>query len=285
MGIAALAAATTLRAQTSGGRVLGARAAIGTVAIKAWNPAGSIRFVAWDKDSVVVRGTAGRNLRFLLAGDSAGIKVGPEGHWSDGQAEPSNIVVYIPRHATVSAKTVSANIIGEGTSGWFYTVSGSIRLSGASTSVEAESMTGSLDINVSTPWVKARTGSGHLLLRGTPQDADVSTVGGTLSIATSSVLRGQFASVTGDIHYAPPDGPAPTAILEFANHRGAVDLLLPSNASAALTLSSIAGPIQNGFARVRPAAETARSMRINLGRGEAQLTARTFKGTIRLRTP
>ena len=263
------------------GKLLGARRASPTVNIKAWNPNGSIRFVGWDKDSVVMRGSVGANVTPEFAGDGAGMKLGITGHWNDGAAAPSHLVVYMPRHGRVSIRTVSADISGEDVSGYFYTVSGDIRLSGQATSVEAETMNGNLDLNVSTAWIKARAGDGNLLLRGQPQDVDASTVGGTLSIATSTVLRGQFSTVAGDIHFV--GDPSPRAILEFSSHNGAVDLLLPQDASALLALSSISGPIQNGFARIRPTALTPLSMRLNLGRGEAQMTVRTFKGPIRLR--
>lgn len=269
------------------GQVLGARRASPTVNIKAWNPSGSIRFVGWDKDSVVMRGTVGSNVTAEFSGQGEGMKLGSmklgvSGHWNDSDAAPSDLVVYMPRHGTVSIKTVSADIIGEDVSGWFYTVGGDIRLSGQARSVEAETMNGSLDMNVSTPWIKARAGDGNLLLRGQPQDVDASTVAGTLSIATTTVLRGQFSTVTGDIHFV--GDPPPRAILEFSSHSGAIDLLLPQDASALLAMSSIAGPIQNGFARIRPTALTPQSMRLSLGRGEAQLTVRTFKGPIRLRS-
>src|SRR3954454_9007481 len=188
------------------GPLLGARPASSTVSIKAWNPAGSIRFIGWDKDSVVVRGRAGRGVQFMLSGEGehkklTGMKLGVDGHWTDASAAQSDFVVYMPRHGSVSIKTVTADIGGDGVSGWFYSVSGNIRLSGQATSIEAETMDGSLDMNVSSPWLKARAGNGSLLLRGQPQDVDASTVGGTLSIATSTVLRGQFSSVTGDIHF------------------------------------------------------------------------------------
>jgi hypothetical protein len=275
---ARFAAAQTI---TSEGRLLGARHASPTVNIKAWNPTGSIRFVAWDKDSVVVRGTVGRNVKFQLTGQDDGIKLGVEGHWTDGNAAPSAFVVYLPRKGGVSIKTVTADITGDGVSGWFYTVSGNIRLSGQASSVDAETMNGSLDMNVSTPWIKARAGNGSLLLRGQPEDVDASTVGGTLSIATSTVLRGQFSSVTGDVRFV--GNPPANAILEFSSHSGTVDLLLPQSASALLALSSVAGPIENGFTRVRPTALTRQSMRLSLGHGDAQVTVRTFKGPIHLR--
>jgi hypothetical protein len=65
---------------------------------------------------------------------------------------------------------------------------------------------------------------------------------------------------------------------------GNLDLMLPANASAALELSSIEGPIQNGLAGARPVSASPRAMKLSLERGEAQLTVRTFKGPIRLRS-
>jgi hypothetical protein len=67
------------------------------------------------------------------------------------------------------------------------------------------------------------------------------------------------------------------------NHSGGVDLLLPQNASGVFALSSVVGPIENGFTSVRPIASATHSMRLSLGRGGSQVTVRTFKGTIRLR--
>ncbi|HEY4306100.1 MAG TPA: DUF4097 family beta strand repeat-containing protein [Gemmatimonadaceae bacterium] len=277
-----------LRAQvaTSDGPVLGARRASPTISIKAWNPAGSIRFIGWDKDSVVMRGRVGHNVRLEFSGQSNapkvdGLKLGVEGHWTDGDAQPSDLVVYMPRGGRVAVRTVSADISANGVSGYFYTVSGNIRMSGQAASIEAETMNGSLDMNVATPWMKVRAGDGNLLLRGQPQDVDASTVAGTLSIATSTILRGQFASVTGDIHFV--GDPPSHAILDFSSHSGTLDLLLPQSASAMLALSSITGAIENGFSRVRPTALTTQSIRLSLGRGDAQVTARTFKGPIRLR--
>jgi hypothetical protein len=280
-----LAAALALGHQASAqgpaeGRLLAARAVEPTVSIKAYNPVGSIRLIGWDKDSVVVRGTVGRNMGLVLSQDGPAMKLIVEERSSDGKHTSSDLIAYVPHTCTVSVKTVSADITADQVGGWFYTVSGNLRLSGRVRSIEAESMNGSLDLDVSGLWVKARTGSGHLLLRGAPETADLSTISGTLSVATSAVLRGQFASVTGDIHYAAT--PARRAIVDMSDHSGSIELLLPVTSSAALVVSSVEGPIENGFTRARAAGATPRSMQLSLGLGEAQLTVRTFKGAIRL---
>jgi hypothetical protein len=252
-----------------------------TAALKVWGAGGRVRLVAWDEDSIVVRGRIMRPENFFFSGNDAGVKFGVEKRSTDSTPGRSDIVAYVPRRSTVSAKTVTGSIDGVGVSGWFYSVSGAIRLSGGARSIEAESMRGNLDLDVSTPWLRARTGDGHLLLRGAPQDVDASTIGGTLDVVAPTVLRGQFGSVTGDIHYV--GTPVEGGVVEFSNHTGSVELLLPRTVSGVFSLSSVAGPIENGFLQTTPIAATPHAMRLTLGRGGSQVTVRTFKGAIRLR--
>ena len=278
--IVAVAARSALGQSIADGPVLEAHALDSTASVNLYVPFGSVRLVGWDRDSIVVRGQKARNARLFYGGGPQGVKMGVESS-SRTDSEPSNLVIYMPRRGRVSVRTASANIVGEGVSGDFNSSSGNIRLSGVVSSAEAESMNGSLDVDLTTPWLRARTGDGHLLIRGAPQDVDASTVGGTLDIIAPKVMRGQFVSVSGDIHWI--GSPARGSVFDFSNHSGAVDLALASSASAALTLSSVSGSIENGFTRVRPIASPPRTLRFNLGGGDAHVTVRTFKGTIRVR--
>ena len=286
LGVLSAVTISAAAAQTTGdGALLGATAFGATGSIKVFNVAGSVRLVGWDKDSVVVRGRVprGQHFAFRRLGDASSalmmgmLDVGGEGD------RPCDFVAYVPRRATVAVKTVTADIDGMDVSGWFYSASGAVHLRGAAASVDIQSINGSIDADVATGIVRAKTGDGHLLLRGSPQDADVSTISGTLDIAAPSLLRGQFASVSGDIHYT--GSPLAGAIFEFSNHSGAVDLVLPGAASGIFTLSSVTGAIENGVSLVRPASNAPHSLRLALGKAAsgAQVTVRTFKGTIRLR--
>ena len=263
------------------GPVLRARHMAPTASFKIWNSAGSVRLVAWDRDSLVIRGRVPSSAQFGFGGSETGMKLVIEGNSNSGTASPADLVIYLPRRGNVSIKTVTADIDAADVSGSYYTVSGSIHLSGSATSIEVESMNGNLDLDVTTPWIRARTGEGHLLLRGKPEDVDAATISGTLDIATTTPLRGQFSSVSGDIHYA--GAPATRAIFEFSNHSGAVDLALPPSAAGTFALSSVVGAIENAFSRVKPVATPPRASRFTLGRGGASVTVRTFKGVIRLR--
>lgn len=269
--------------QVSGadGPILRARHAASRLQVKVINLAGSVRLIGWDNDSIVVRGHVARIENFYFGGRDSSMKFGIEDR-GDGRAlGRGDLVVYLPKGAQVSLKTVDGDITGSDVSGWFYTVSGNIRLSGSASTIEVQSMSGNVDLNVVTPWIHARTGDGNLLVRGEPQDVDASTIGGTLSIASSTIVRGQFGSVAGNVQYA--GSPAANAIFDFSNHSGAIDFLLARSVSGVFSLSSITGAIENGFTQVRPIATTPRSIRLSLGNGGAQISARTFKGAIRLR--
>jgi hypothetical protein len=279
--IAIILAARSASGQSAAdGPILEAHGLDSTASINLYIPAGSVRLVAWDRDSIVVRGQKSASDRIFFGGGRQGVKMGVEGI-SHRESEPSNLVIYTPRRSRVSIRTASANIVAEGVSGSFYSSSGTVRLSGVVSSVEVESMNGSLDLDLTTPWLRARTGDGHLLIRGAPQDVDASTIGGTLDVIAPKVMRGQFVSVSGDIHWI--GSPARGSVFDFSNHSGAVDLALSSSASAALTLSSVSGPIENGFTRVRPIASPPHTMRFSLGDGDAHVSVRTFKGAIRVR--
>ncbi|MDB4876619.1 MAG: hypothetical protein JWM41_3065 [Gemmatimonadetes bacterium] len=275
-----LVASRALAQSPSDGPVLIALGLEPTASLFLFNSAGSVRIVGWDLDSMVVRGHASRG-DIAFGGGRHGGKMSIDGSTRAGTAAAINIVIYYPRRGTISVKTATGDVTSSDVAGSYYTVAGTIRVSGAASSVEAEAMNGNIDLEVSTPWVRARTGAGHLLIRGSPQDVDASTIDGSLDVASPTILRGRFASVTGDIRYAA--APASGSLFEFSNHGGAVDFLLPKTVSGRFDLSTVSGEIANGFTQVRPVAAGPHSLRLNLGRGDAQITVRTFKGTIRLR--
>jgi hypothetical protein len=274
------APAAMAQSPATDGPVLASLALEPTASFSFFHPAGSIRLVGWDRDSIVVRGHGSRK-DFFFGGSRTGGKMGVEARAAGDSSKPIHLVVYFPRRGSVNVKTATADITASDLSGRYSAVAGSVRVTGSVSSLDVETMSGNLDVQASTPWLRARTGQGHLLIRGSPQDVDASTVGGALDIATSTILRGRFASVTGDIRYAAT--PAPSALADFSSHGGTIDFLLPRNVSGRFDISSVTGEIANGFTQVSPAAVGPHRLRLNLGRGEAQFTVRTFKGTVRLR--
>lgn len=262
------------------GSVIRARALGATAPVKMFVPSGTLRLIGWNRDSIVVRGRLATNSTLSLTGtDTAGMKLIVEARRGDSPGF-SDLIVYLPRRSQVSLKSVDARISGQDVYGWFYTVSGTIHLGGSASSVDAESMSGNIELDVATPWARVKTGQGHLQIGGSPQDVDASTIGGALEIDAPAILRGRFSSVTGDIRYA--STMAPGSLFEFSDHSGGVDLVLPRDASGRFDLSSVTGDITNAFVQVRPVAHGTHTVRLTLGAGDAQVTVRTFKGAIRL---
>jgi hypothetical protein len=281
LAFAVVCGAAGARAQSA--PLLRARNLASDGSVKVFFPTGTIWIVAWDRDSIEARGTVAPGERFYLVGDVRGVKVGIMDHADGTPVRPSTLVLRVPRRSQLSVKAVSASIDGRDASGWFYTVSGPIRLTGSSSSLDVESMAGDVALDVTAPWVRARTGGGRLGISGAPEDLDAATVRGTLDVEHAAVVRGRFASVDGDIRFSgePPAG----GVFEFSNHAGGVALTLPDSASALVDLSTIVGTIANGFTQVRPAAgENGRGgvLHLQLGLGAARMTVRTFKGTITL---
>ena len=78
---------------------------------------------------------SGAGMQFA-GGDSA-VKFGVENRSGKRDPLPTDLVVYVPRRGRLSVKTVTANVTASDVSGWFYSVSGSLRFSGSATSLEA----------------------------------------------------------------------------------------------------------------------------------------------------
>src|ERR1043166_7497220 len=108
------------------GRVLGARRFLPAGGFKVWMPFGRLRLVAWNKDSLVVRGHIGRGENFYMVGDSLSLKFGVEpresASGSPSSTGSSSLVAYVPHGVRVSVKSVTASVDAAGVAGSFYSV-------------------------------------------------------------------------------------------------------------------------------------------------------------------
>ena len=254
-------------------------------AIKGFVPAGSVRIIGWDRDSLVITGTVSSSDRFYFGGGRSGVKFGIEARSSGAESHPSRLVIHLPRSSQLSMKGVSANIQAVDASGWFYTVGGNIDIAGRVGEIEAEAMDGNVSVSATARWVRARTASGTLRLTGAIEDAAASSITGQIFVASRGIVRGQFGSVTGDIVFTAPLGER--GIFSFDNHSGSVELRLAPSAAGTFSVTTISGVIENAVVAARPAAGQAgrgQTIAFRLGDGGSHVTIRTFKGTVRLLT-
>lgn len=283
--VAAQTSAGSAEATPGATRVAAGRPLDADGSVRVFVLAGSVRVAGWDRDSVAVSGTTAVGQELFIGGGRRGVKLGV---WNRADARddaPSHLEVRVPARSRVWVKAgYAADITVSGVTGGLdlSAVSGTVRVAGSPRELSVESMDGDVEVDGSPEWLRAKTATGAIRLRGTPQDAGLSTVSGPITVAGQAFARGKFESVTGDIAFA--GVPARGGTLDFDTHSGAVELRLPRAFDAEFEVTTIAGAVENGISAARPVAEPRRQeLTFTEGGGGARVTARTFKGIVRLR--
>ena len=270
-------------AQTPVNRAQGVNRDVG---VNVWIPAGTIRIIGWDRDSLVVEGSVGKGDRLFFGGGRAGVKLGIDDLAPDVTPKPVRLTLRVPRGAKVNVRTASASMEISDVSGWFNTVSGDIRVSGSVADIQAEAIDGSIYLTATAPRARARSGSGTVSIGGRIDDLVASTVSGPLTVTATGLQRARLESVTGAISIAA--GIDRASSIDVDNHSGSVELRLPATVAADFDLTSVAGAITNLFdSHVPSAGRQGRGQQLSFVTDPkgARVVVRTFKGPITIRTP
>lgn len=271
-------------------------AADGRVAIE--NLKGRILVRTWDRNEVRVSGSLGEGVERLAIDGGAGslsIRViyppsrsGLFNWWGGGdRGGPSNIEVRVPARAEVVAQGVSADIDIEGVRGRRLeakTVSGKIRAEGAPEEAEFNAVSGSLDLRLEGSSVSAETVSGTVTLEGSPGGRiTVETVSGSIVVSAGEVRRFNASTVSGSLRLK-VDRLARDARIGAETLSGGIDLILPRDSSANLSISTFSGDIRSEVGEVkRPRHGPGSSLEARLGDGDGDVRLESFSGTVRVR--
>jgi hypothetical protein len=277
--LAFLVAADTAAAQIRRGMAVD-----NNVVVKVWNPSGSLRLVAWDRDSLHVDGTAPKWAPFFFAGDRGSVKFGIEETSVKGELPKVVMTVFLPRGSRVSAKTVDGAIEVEHVTGYYTTVSGSIRVMGSLRELQVESLRGPIDLDVRAPWVRVMGGEGDATIRGAVEDLAAATVAGRLTVELSSSNRTRLETLTG--HLISRVAVQPHGNLELDSHAGTVELILDASARVDVDATTVAGEILNQVdKRVPQPGRGGKGATFSFATDAsgARVVIRTYKGTIILR--
>lgn len=290
LGILAVAVLTTaagivpLAAQQ---RVNEGRAVAAAPSIRIINPAGTVRVVGWDHDSLAVSGTVGEaSGKFFIGGTDRSLKLGIGWPQDQKNLSPSDFEVRVPRGSRVWVKSVTSEIDVDGVTGSIeaVTVSGRIRVAGHPAEVTAESLDGGIEIAAESPSVRAKTASGTLVVRGLLGESDLSTVSGPLFVGmTGPVRRARLSTLSGEIAFK--GDLEPGGSLEAETHSGNVELRLPVTLGADFDINSYGGEIRNELTTrgaVPPPGKTG-EWHFTVGNGSARVMVRTFKGMVVLK--
>jgi hypothetical protein len=252
----------------------------GTVELHAG--AGEIIVSGWPRDQVRVRATSERSaLRFDASPShlSLGLR-SPGGRSSDTRFE-----VTVPVGARVRANTSSGDIQITGSKSQVEarTQRGDIVVEDAAGSVELNALSG--DIVASSIAGDLRIGAlnGDVRVRQVTGEVEVKTVSGGIDLRDARSRFVRVGSTSGDITF---DGTIdPAGRYELHTHSGDIDLMLPANVGAQLTVATFSGGIESDFKLVLiPGNQGGKKFTFTIGGGGARIVAETFSGDIMIRS-
>jgi hypothetical protein len=257
-----------------------------TAAIRVSATAGTIRIVAWSRDSVAVRGRLDPSAgTFYLAGTRESLKLGIEPPPDRAPEGTADLEVMVPDRSRlwVKAPAAAVDITGGGGSVEVLIGSGRVRLDGQASEIVAESIDGNIELVGRAESGRLRTASGIIVARGVIRDLTASSVSGPLLIGMEgAVSRAMLESVSGEIAFKGDldrDG-----VLRAETHGGDIELRLPPALGARFEVVSYGAGLVNELApALTPKPLKRGEWNFTMGSGEATVSARTFKGRVVLK--
>ena len=263
------------------------RAVTATASVRISGTFAELRIRGWDKDSVVITGTAPNDAHFAggVLAPAGGPSPGAKFYLESPTGVPAGTLeMRVPAGARVWAKAGSARIDAEGVTGGLdlNVIGGSVHVTGSPRELTVEAMDGTITVEGAPPWARLKTASGNIVLGTGSEDAAVTTVSGEIYVA-GRYERVRISSVTGPVAF---NGDVVRGgSLDVDTHSGTIDLRLSPKLSADVDIATISGRIENTFNKRAPIAGRegrGQELAFMAGNGGARIYARSFKGNVRL---
>jgi DUF4097 and DUF4098 domain-containing protein YvlB len=145
-------------------------------------------------------------------------------------------------------------------------------------------MDGDVYVMAGAEWLRVKTATGGIEVRGGSEDAGLSTVSGAIRVADGRYERGKFETVTGDITYRGDFGFRGS--MDLTTHSGRIELQSPPRPDLELDAATVTGAIENAVTSSRPVTgREGRGMELGFssGNGATRVVVRSFKGNIALK--
>jgi DUF4097 and DUF4098 domain-containing protein YvlB len=257
----------------------------GTVELQAY--AGDIIITGWTREQVRVRATSERSALRLDASPSQ-VSLGLRSPGS--RSKDTRFEVTVPAGVRIRANTSSGDIRVTGSKGEVEarTQRGDIVVEDAAGRVEINALSGDVEASHVAGDIRVTALSGDVRVRQVTGEVEVKTVSGGVSLRQARSRFVRLGSTGGDITF---DGAIDaTGRYELQTHSGDIDLVLPTNVSAQLTVSTYSGSVESDFPlTLNPglqggAGSRGRAFTFTLGRGGTRIIAETFSGDVTIRS-
>jgi hypothetical protein len=302
MNVRILVAALALALALAQGAVIAAEpikavarpvAADGTVEIS--NVRGSIKVSGWERHAVAVTGSLGEGTRLVFEGEGNRVIVRAQrisegkgwfGWGGSGPKEDTRLEVFVPFGASLEIEGVSADTrvdgIRDAASIEAESVSGDVEVNASTTRLDVSSVSGDVSFTGRARRVHAESVSGDLRFSGIDGEFGVDTVSGRVGVTASRLSQLKAGTVSGDLDFdVDLIGNASVGVEAMS---GEVTLTLPASLSATVNAESFSGSLHADFPvtivdNKGPGSE----MHGKVGGGDARIELESFSGDIRLR--
>lgn len=216
-----------------------------------------LEFQSWDRNEIEVRvmtenvAINSNALRIIenQSGNRVEVNLRDERHFriSFHYHEKVEVIVHLPRKATLRARTSD----------------GSIRLSGVEGNMEVESSDGRIEVDSVSGNLNARTSDGRIIVSGRFDQLDLKTSDGSIE---ATALAGSHVTGSWNVHTSD----------------GHVTLKLPASLAADFDVHTNDGHIDLGLPMTVSGRQERQTVRGKLNGGGGMVTVRTSDGSIRL---
>lgn len=259
------------------------------------NLKGEVRVTTWDRPEVRITGSLGEGVeKLVVEGSASDLRIevrypdnqGGWFNWGGGRAGPTTLEVVVPAGAALDVDGVSANIDVTGAAGRrldLESVSGNVVVRDSRAAVtRASSVSGNLELALDGNDVGAETVSGNIRLEGRLGGrVSVETVSGDATVVAGRVERLAHSSVSGDARLQA--GLAAGGSLRAESVSGGLDVVLPADTSARLSVETFSGGISSPVGEVESERYSpGRRLQTRLGTGEGDIRLESFSGEVRI---
>ena len=254
----------------------------GTLRISIYS--GRVSVTGASGSSVRIRGTAERDeMQIRSRSGMISVSLAPD----RGRGGRAEFDVTVPVGTNVVLEAFSAPFTVRGVKGpaQIETLSGSVQVSDAVGPVEIEAVSGNVDITNVDGNVRAESVSGSVTVTNATGDIDAESVSGRVSISGARSRSVRAESVSGSIGYSGSIESAGS--YSFTSHSGRLNLGLPTNAGATVSLETFSGSVDSDFpvtleSQTSRGHDHERKMEFRIGDGRARIVLETFSGAIRI---
>lgn len=256
------------------------------------NVAGAVHVSVWNHDRIHITGSLGDGARGLdIHGDRHALSISVQGpkssgwfSWGDsGQMGPTVLNIQVPRAVSMTVKTVSASIDLSGLQGGaqaLTSVSGRIHVQADGPVLDADSVSGSIDVDGHFERARLVTVSGDMLAPKLGSNLHLQTVSGHLRAGGGPFQDAQVSTVSGDVELH--GGVDPHGAIRIESMSGDVRLRLPPGQPLQIHASTFSGDIHSDLGHVHTR-ERGPGSTLDTGDHGGTIHVETFSGDLRIR--